>query len=269
VSVADRSHPLDGKVAVVTGAARGLGRAYALHLADLGADLVLNDVDFGAGGAEGAPDLIEEIGGRGRRAESVLGTAASTEVAAELIATAIDSFGRIDVLVNNAGGMLEDPDGSWATKLSPNDLTTTLERNLVSTLVCSQAAAKPMRQAGRGSIVNVASITGLRGNRAREGGFYANYAAVKAAIVQLTRDLASELGPDGVRVNAIAPGFIATPRLVEARFHGAEAERLAAEIPLRRLGSPEDCASVVGFLAGDDSNYMTGQCLVVDGGFLL
>lgn len=267
--MADPSQPLDGCVAAVTGAARGLGRAYALRLAELGADLVLNDVDFQSDPDRDGPPVAAEVERRGHAAVEVPGSAADPAVSAELAARAEERFGRLDVLVNNAGGMFENAELSWATKLSPDDLDAVLERNLTSTLLCAQAAAAPMRAAGRGSIVNVASITGMRGNRAREGGYYASYAAAKAAIVQYTRDLAAELGPDGVRVNAIAPGFVATPRLVAARLHGEEAERLSAQIPLRRLGTPEDCAEVVAFLAGDGSRYVTGQCLVVDGGFLL
>ena len=267
--MADPTHPLAGRAAAVTGAARGLGRAYALRLAELGADLVLNDVDFASDPERDGEPTAAEVERRGRAAAEVAGSASEPAVAAALVDAAVQRFGRLDVLVNNAGGMFEDPAGSWASKLTPADLAAVLDRNLVSTLVCAQAAGATMRSAGRGSIVNVASITGLRGNRAREGGFYASYSAAKAAIVQFTRDLAAELGPDGVRVNAIAPGFIATPRLVAARLHGAEAERLSAQIPMRRLGTPEDCAEAVAFLAGDGAGYVTGQCLTVDGGFLL
>lgn len=263
---------LKDHVALVTGAGRGLGRAYALRLADLGANVVVNDIRLDSHKEfdeeiEGET-VMEEIERRGVRALGIAADVTDKAQVDRMVEQTLSTFGRLDILVNNAGGMLRPVETSFASTMSEDDLDFIMDVNLNSTILCCQAAAAPMKEQRRGKIVNVSSQAGVRGNQT---GTMASYCVAKAAIVEYTRLLAAELGPFGVNVNCIAPGVILTSRANKqfGRNLPENQEKFAATIPLRRVGTPEDCAKVVEFLVTDLSDYVTGQCIAVCGGMVL
>ena len=262
---------LEGQVAVVTGAARGLGRAYALRLGRLGADVVVNDIDLHSASEFGeeltADTVSDEVRALGRRSIGIEADVGDKTAVGAMFDQVLAEFGRVDVLVNNAGGLAGDRNVSFASQVPENDLRATVDRNLMGTVFCCQAASGPMKEQSYGRIVNVSSQAGLRGSLS---GYYASYGAAKAAIVSYTNYLAGELGPHGINVNCIAPGAINTGRIVAwAGWDNEETLRqTVAEIPLGRLGEGEDCAKVVEFFATDLSDYVTGQCLSVCGGII-
>lgn len=261
--------PLDGKIALVTGAGRGLGRAYALHLAKLGADVAVLDVnltsfeEYEAEAAQmTAPSTADEIRALGRRSHAVQVDVADVDGVQRAVDEVIAGLGRIDIAVCNAGGGLGTPQTTKASTLDPSQFEAVLQRNLYGTVNTCRAVAPGMKAQGSGKIITVASVAGLRSG---EGGGYAHYGAAKAGIIMYTRYLAQDLGPSGINVNCIAPGYMATGRL-NVMFERMGRDRLAAGVALRRLGTPEDCAKVVGFLAGPDSDYVTGVVIPIDGG---
>ncbi len=264
---------LDSKVALVTGSARGIGRAYALRLAKLGANVVINDVNLKAAQEFNeqltAPTVMDEVKSLGRRSIGIQADVRNKAEVDNMIKKILDEFGRIDILVNNAGGRLS-PGGkspkrlaeAWASSVEEEQLRYVVELNLIGTILVSQAASAPMKQQKSGVIVNVSSVMGL--GTVGHQGRGADYAVAKAGIIHYTRLLAAELGPYGIRVNCIAPGTITSSRIVA---QAQAPEGLEQNIPLRRLGVPEDCAKVIEFLVSDLSGYVTGECIVVDGGF--
>lgn len=260
---------LKGQVAVVTGGGRGIGRAYALRLAKLGADVVINDINLESAKEFGeeltAPTVMDEVRGLGRRCLGIQADVSDKRAVDSMFKQILSEFGRVDILVNNAGGLAGDRTRSYASKMPEADVRATFDRNLMGTIFCCQAAAPPMIQQRYGRIVNVSSQAGLRG---RPGGYYASYGAAKAAIINYTQNLASELGPYGINVNCIAPAYIKTGRIVAWNRWDLEENRQARvkDIPLGRLGEPEDCARVLEFFVTDLSDYVTGQCLSVCGG---
>ncbi|BCH31211.1 beta-ketoacyl-ACP reductase [Mesorhizobium sp. L-8-10] len=264
-------HPLEGKVAVVTGAARGLGRAYALRLAELGADVTVADLNLDGArdwnerlSADGVPAEIEAMG---RRSIGVQADLSKPQDVERVFAETMRAFGRVDILVNNAGGAIARDSGPLATQTSQADYDLLMDANLRSALLCCQAAAPIMKEQGAGVIVNVTSQTGVS---ILPGGLLAVYGAAKAAVAILTRNLASELGPHGIRVNAIAPGIIMTARVAaQAAARGIGTDTQAQGLPLRRLGTVDDCAGVLEFLVTDLSQYVTGQVICADGGAVL
>jgi 3-oxoacyl-[acyl-carrier protein] reductase len=264
--------PLLGKVALVTGSARGLGRAYALRLANLGADVVINDIDLHAAKqynealAEGAETVSDEIVQLGRRSFGIVADVTDAEAVTDMIGQIKERYGRLDILVNNAGGQLAPHERSYAGTMPREDYEWIMGINLTGTIYCCQAAVPIMKEQRSGKIVNVGSQAGLRA-WAEGNGFFAHYSVAKAGIHQYTRVLAAEMGPYGVNVNCIAPGLVLSSRAI-AGGRNSEAERAKSEptIALRRLGTPEDCARVVEFLSTDLSDYVTGQIIVIDGG---
>jgi len=257
---------LEGRVAIVTGAARGLGRAYALHLARLGADVVVNDIDMQAARVYGeeltANTVPDEIRAQGRRSIGVEADVTDRAQVDAMVERTIAELGRIDILVNNAGGALV-PGPSFASSVPEADFRRMMDINFWGTVNCCQAVSGPMKAQRSGKIVTVGSQAGLRSQGA--GG--TAYSVAKAAIHHYTRKLASELGPHNVNVNCIAPGWILSSRAIAAGRNSPETRaRLEAEIALGRLGWPEDCAKVVEFLVTDLSDYVTGQVIPVCGG---
>lgn len=262
---------LEGKRAVVTGAARGLGRAYALRLASLGADVAVVDIDLNAAAefneALSAPTVPDEIRAMGRRSIGIQGDLTKRQDVERVFAEAMAAFGRIDVLVNNAGGAITPIERSTASVAPDEDIEKNLDVNLRTAMYCCQTVAPIMKAQGGGVIVNVATMAALT---VIGRGLLSHYGVAKAAVVQYTRYLAAELGPDGIRANCISPGPIQTSRVVaQAAARGIVRPDDARRIPLRRLGTTEDCANVLEFLATDLSSYVTGQCISVCGGSVL
>ena len=259
---------LNGKVALVTGAGRGLGRAYALHLASLGADVIVNDVDLQSAreydeqlGAETVPAEIEQMG---RRSLGVQADVTNPDAVAAMFEEALGTFGRIDILVNNAGGNLRAADADDSAAGAPLErLNYIMDINLTSCILCCQAVSATMKRQGSGKIINIASQAGLWSGR---NGGAMPYKLAKAGVAHYTRVLAAELGPYQVNVNCIAPGFIASSRTVH--YWNKAGDTLTSQIPMGRVGTPEEAARVIEFLATDLSDYVTGQCIPVCGGYV-
>lgn len=261
---------LKGKVAVVTGGARGLGRAYVLHLAGLGADVVVNDIDLNAAAeyneALSAATVMEEVEALGCRALGIQADVTKQDEVDGMFEEALSTLGRVDILINNAGGALHTPPNNSAATADMVHYQYIMDINLTGTIYCCQAASRPMKEQRSGKIVNVSSQAGLWSGRTGNG---VAYKVAKAGIAHYTRSLAAELGPYNVNVNSIAPGWILSSRAVASgRDQGEMRERLLSQIPLGRMGLPEDCAKVVEFLVTDLSDYVTGQCIPVCGGYV-
>ena len=244
--------PLENKIALVTGAARGIGQAIALQLAADGADLALCDVK-----AEWLEDTAAKVKALGRRAESYAMDVANGAAVGEAVAKVLADFGRIDVLVNNAG-ITRD---TLLMRMSEEDWDAVLDINLKGAFLVTKAVVKPMMKQRSGAIVNIASVVGIMGNPGQ-----ANYTASKAGLIALTKTTAKELGSRNVRVNAVAPGFIRTA--MTDKLAAPVKEAMLKMVPLGRLGEPEDVAKAVAFLASDAAAYVNGQTLAVCGGMV-
>jgi len=242
------------KVAVVTGGGCGIGRAICLELAARGCDIVVNC----AHGEQAAAQTAADCEALGVKAVSVRADVSNFDESKGLIDAAMTVFGRIDILVNNAGitrdGLL--------MKMSDEQFDEVIGVNLKGAFNCMKHVSRIMLKARSGAIVNVASIVGISGNAGQ-----VNYAASKAGIIGMTKSAAKELGKRGVRVNAVAPGYIETDMTADLPQEAKDA--FVQQIALGRIGQPEDVAKVVAFLAGDDARYVTGQVLVVDGGIVM
>ena len=245
---------LDNKVALVTGASRGIGRAIALDLARRGARVVVNYHQ----NAEAAAEVVAAIQVDGGEAIPKQADVGDFEQAKGLITTTLDTFGQIDILVNNAGTTRDQ----LLMLMKEDDWDTVVRINLKGVFNCCKAAARSMMRKRQGRIINVSSVSGIAG----QGG-QTNYAASKAGVIGFTKSLAKELGPRGITVNCVAPGFVPTD--LTADLPDDLRQRAIELTPLRRMGRPEEIAYAVAFLASDEAAFITGEVLTVDGGLVM
>jgi 3-oxoacyl-[acyl-carrier protein] reductase len=245
---------LTGKVALVTGASRGIGRAIALRLAEAGANVVVNY----AGSEAAAAETVAKVKELGRDAIMIRANVANADEVNDMFKQALDHFGTIDILVNNAGITRDN----LIMRMKEEEWDAVIDTNLKGVFNCIKAATRPMMKQRSGKIINITSVVGVLGNAGQ-----ANYVAAKAGVIGLTKTAARELASRNITVNAVAPGFIDTdmttglPEEVKSAMLG--------QIPLGRLGQADEIAKVVLFLASDAADYMTGQTLHVDGGMYM
>ena len=245
---------LTEKVALVTGASRGIGRAIALKLSDAGAKVAINF----AGNVEKAEEVKAEIAKRGGEAMLVQGKVDNFEVVNDIVKKIVETWGTVDILVNNAGITRDN----LLLKMSESDFDEVIATNLKGVFNCTKAVTKIMMKQRSGKIVNMTSVVGLTGNISQ-----ANYAAAKAGVIGFTKATAKELAARGVNVNAIAPGFITTD--MTDKLPDKIKETTLSQIPLGKFGTPEDVANLAAFLVSEQAAYITGQIINVDGGMAM
>lgn len=245
---------LKGKCAIVTGASRGIGKAIALKLANLGADVVINY----RSNEEEAIQVQKEIEQLGAKSLVVQGDISNFEDVENLINIAKEKFGKIDIMVNNAG-ITKD---TLLIKMKPEDFDKVIDINLKGVFNCLKCISSVMIRQKFGKIINISSVVGISGNAGQ-----INYSASKAGVNGMTKSLAKEIGSRGITVNAVAPGFIETD--MTDSLADKYKEEMKKSIPLRRFGKAEDVANVVAFLASKEADYITGQIIQVDGGMLM
>lgn len=245
---------LDGKIALVTGGSRGIGRAVAIELAKEGATVAINYAGNKAA-AEEVQSIITEMGGK---AMIIQADVSDEKSATQMVEEVIAQLGGIDILVNNAG---ITRDGLFI-RMKEEDWNAVINTNLTGIFNCTKVAAKYMMKKRSGRIINMSSVSGIMGNAGQT-----NYAAAKAGVIGFTKSLAREMASRGITVNAVAPGFIATD--MTAAMPEKAQEHVLTSIPLGKMGNPEDIANAVLFLASDKASYITGQVIHVDGGMVM
>jgi len=245
---------LEGRTAIVTGSARGLGKAIALKLASLGANIVLNDIQS----SDSLDETAEEFRKANYKVAVARGNVRNADDVKAMIATAVETFGSVDILVNNAGITRDKP----MALMSEEDWDMVLDINLKGAFLCTKFAVKQMIKQKYGHIINIASVAGRYGNQGQ-----ANYSASKAGLIGLTKTTAKEFASRGITCNAVAPGIIVS-KMTDVLPEEVKKKYLE-NIPLGRFGTPEDVAGVVAFLASDDAAYVTGQVIDIDGGLVM
>lgn len=245
---------LEGKVALVTGASRGIGREIALELAREGASVAVNY----AGSEAKALEVVDEIKAMGRDAFAIQADVSNSESVTDMAKETIERFGKLDILVNNAG-ITKD---NLLMRMKESEWDDVININLKGVFLCTKAVTRQMMKQRSGRIINISSIVGVSGNAGQ-----ANYVAAKSGVIGLTKTTAKELSSRGITVNAVAPGFITTD-MTDKLNEDVKTEMLK-QIPLARFGEPKDIARTVIFLASEDSAYMTGQTLHIDGGMVM
>ena len=245
---------LNGYSAIVTGGARGIGRAIALALADAGADVLITY----KGNTAAADAVVAEIAAKGRKGIALQADAADPDAAVAVVAKAIEAFGKVDLLVNNAG-ITRD---TLILRMTPEQWHEVIDTNLSGAFYMTKAAVKEMLRAKSGRIINITSVSGQAGNAGQ-----ANYSSAKAGMIGLTKATAREVASRGITVNAVAPGFITTE--LTADLPDAIKDGVKAQTPLGRFGEPHEIAAAVIYLASREASYVTGQVLGVDGGLVM
>jgi 3-oxoacyl-[acyl-carrier protein] reductase len=246
---------LEGKVALVTGASRGMGKAIALKLASLGSKVVVNYVAIEASNKVDADNLVKSITRLGGKAISIEADVRDSEAVKAMVEQVIDKWNKIDILVNNAGINRD----TLLLRMSDDAWDNVIDTNLRGAYLCTKFVLRSMMRQEWGRIINISSVTGLVGNAGQS-----NYAASKGGLVAFTKSVAREMGSRNITVNAVAPGYIITG--MTDKLPSERKEAVLAMIPLQRFGQPEDVAELVAFLAGDRAGYITGQTITIDGG---